>query len=110
MKTFVAFLAALLVLVGPAAAQDPEPEPSDDQSGQDPEPQPSDPDGNATANEPEPSSASATAPTCPVAKSSIGDPRVPPNQWIILDPHGCLQQIVYKVLTTPPARFVLRHL
>lgn len=112
MKTVVAILTALLVLVGPASAQaDPEPEPSSGQGG---EPEPPSGDGgsggNATAQEPEPSSASAWAPTCPAAKSNVGDPRVPASQWVILDPHGCLQQTVYKILTSPPACFILKRL
>lgn len=109
MKIHVAIFAALLVWVGPASAQsDPGSEPSGEQ---DPEPQSGEGSGgNATAQEPQPSSGTTSAPTCPVAKSNIGDPRVPTSQWVLIDPQGCLQQMVYKLLTTPPACFVLSYL
>ena len=131
-KILVALLATLALAV-PVTAQDGGSDPSDPASGE-PAPQgnqtaPSN--GTAPSNstasapepvpEPTPSSRSSVAPAntsfapgasemvvrlpCPLVKSNVGDPSIPKSQWVMVDPDGCFQKVVYRILNWPPSPF-----
>jgi len=127
-KLSVALLASLLVLAGPAAAQDPpgEPdgtEPSGEPDGTEPsgEPDGADPsDGSAPPSEEDPQEAgpeaqqpggpvrkAARAVECRVAKTTILNPSSSPDTWLVLDPDYCLRQTIHRILGDPT--FLLRR-
>jgi len=97
-KVSVAILAALLVLAGPAAAQDPPNDAEGSETPEEPAPQEgSDPSGGDTSS----AQSQSTSAACRVAKSYVLDPDVPINGWIVLDPDHCVQRTVYRMLSRP---------
>lgn len=123
-KILVALLATLALAV-PAAAQDSDPQgsdhrPSDPQPSHGNDPQPAS--GNGTSGTQSTSSESSTsrsagngtaAPAsrdqvvrlCTVVRSNVGDPSIPKSQWVMVDPDGCFQKVVYRILNWPPSPF-----
>ena len=101
-KTIVALLVLLLVLVGPASAQEPEPsaESSDDAPGEEPA---GSEDQDASKGSEEPSDVGSDkqdGKTCRVVATHIADPKVAPHRWVIPDPDGCFRRTIDRLI--PP--------
>lgn len=118
-KVLVALLASLLVLAGPAAAQDPpsdgsgsdppseppeSPPPQDDGAGGDGAgDEPSEPDGGSQGQ----ADRARRSVECRVAKSSVLNPNSQPGEWLVLDPDHCIRQTVDRLIGNP--FFLLRR-
>jgi len=120
-KTIVALLTLLLVLVGPASAQEPEPpneEPapdegapaSDETQTQDAESADAE-SADAEGTDGSSSEGGDAAPTdtmtgeqaqraCRLAVTHIADPTMSPNRWVIPDPDGCIRRTVDRIVGT----------
>ncbi|MEK6976344.1 MAG: hypothetical protein AABY18_08390 [Candidatus Thermoplasmatota archaeon] len=121
-KTFFAILGLLLVLVGPAAAQEPDPPANGDPAQGDPEPEPSQGDPqpepsseNETANQQASSTSQSgqSAPqqqavACRVVATHLADPRVTPTRWVIVDPDGCFRLFIERAVGSPASAIAPR--
>lgn len=118
-KTIVAILLSLLVLAGPASAQDPDPSSedpaADEASGQDdaaggsgdPADEASD-DASDDAGEssdeageeqdPQPPQQNQQTVSCRALVTYIADPHMSPQRWVILDPDGCMRRTVERLI------------
>lgn len=106
-KTIVALLVLLLVLVGPASAQ--EPDPQSEESSADASAEPSanpdpTPDPAPASDEPQSQDVATqqeqSRKACRVAATYIADPKVSPLRWVNPDPDGCFRRTVDRLI--PP--------
>jgi hypothetical protein len=109
-KTIVALLLSLLVLVGPAAAQDADPQEDPAPDGAEPAPDGAEPAPDGAEPTPEEASSAATeaseeraadgqqAAACRAVATHIADPRMSPNRWVITDPDGCIRRTIERLI------------
>lgn len=105
-KTIVALLTLLLVLVGPASAQDADP-PQDDPApdGADPSPDETSQGEAPSASAPEESATQTQqAAACRAVATHLADPRMSPSRWVITDPDGCIRRTIERLIG--PSSFV----
>lgn len=104
-KTIVALLLSLLVLVGPAAAQDADPQDDPAPEGAEPTPDETSQGESPTSGTPEESATQTQqAAACRAVATHLADPRMSPSRWVITDPDGCIRRTIERLIG--PSSFV----